>query len=91
MLMMSKQYNGRKCTQYKKNGEALVVASKGNEVEVNAGNIKHKVMSRDQDAGRSPSIKIDKSAFESVEELKYLEKNLTNQNYIQEEIKSRMK
>jgi hypothetical protein len=48
-------------------------------------------MSRDQDAGRSPSIKIDKSAFESVEELKYLEKNLTNQNYIQEEIKSRMK
>jgi len=44
----------------KKNGEALVVASKGNELEANAGNIKHKVMSRDQDAGGCPSIKIDK-------------------------------
>jgi hypothetical protein len=48
-------------------------------------------MPRDQDAGRSPSIKIDKSAFERVEELKYLGKNVTNQKSILEEIKSRMK
>ena len=89
--MMSIQYTGRKCTHYKKNGEALVVASKGNELEANAGNIKHKVMTEDQNAGRSPSIKIDKSAFVRVEYLKYLGKKLTNQNYIQEEIKSRMK
>jgi len=58
----------------KKNGLALVVASKGNELESNAGNIKHKVMSRDQDAGRSPSIKTDKSAFVRLEEFKYLRK-----------------
>ena len=56
----------------KKNGLALVVASKGNELEANADNIKHTVMSRDQDAGRIPSIKIDKSAFERVEKFKYL-------------------
>ena len=89
--MMSIQYTGGSVDTIKENGEALVVASKGNEVEVNAGNIKHKVMSRDQDAGRSPSIKIGKSAFERLEELKYLGKNITNQNSIQEEIRSRMK
>jgi len=31
-------------------------------------------MSRDENAGGSPSIKIDKSAFERVEDLKYLGK-----------------
>jgi hypothetical protein len=48
-------------------------------------------MSSDQDAGRSHGIKIDNSSFESVEEFKYLETILTNQNSIQEEIKSRLK
>jgi len=36
-------------------------------------------------------MKIDKSSFEIVEEFKYLGTNLTNQNYIQEEIKSRLR
>ena len=45
--------------------------------------------SRDQDPGRSHSIKIDNSSFERVEEFKYLGTTLTNQNSIQEEIKSR--
>ena len=49
------------------------------------------VMSRDQNAGQSRSIKIDSSSFERMEGFKYLEKLLTNQNYIQEEIKSRLK
>ena len=35
-------------------------------------------------------MKIDNSSFEKVNELKYLGTNLTNQNSIQEEIKSRM-
>jgi hypothetical protein len=47
--------------------------------------------SRDQDAGRSHGIKIENSSFESVEKFKYLGKTLTNDNYIQEEIKSRLK
>ena len=49
------------------------------------------VMSRDQNAGRSQSMKIDNRSFERVEEFKYLGKALTKQNYIQEEIKRRLK
>jgi hypothetical protein len=48
-------------------------------------------MSRDQNAGRNHSIKIDNSSFERVEEFKYLGSTLTNQNSIQEEVKSRLK
>jgi hypothetical protein len=49
------------------------------------------VASRDQNAGRNHSIKIDNSSFKGVEEFKYLGTNLTNQNSIQEEIKGRLK
>ena len=49
------------------------------------------VMSQDQKAGQSHSMKIDNSFFERVEEFKYLGTTLTNQNSIQEEIKSRLK
>jgi hypothetical protein len=42
------------------------------------------VMSRDQNAGRAHSVKIDNSSIERVEEFKYL-------GTIQEEIKSRLK
>jgi hypothetical protein len=45
---------------------------------------------RDQNAGRSHSIKIDNSFFERVEEFKCLGINL-NKNSIQEEIKTRLK
>ena len=48
------------------------------------------VMSRDQNAGRIHNMRTDSSSFERVEEFKYLETTLTNQNSIQEEIKSRM-
>jgi len=48
-------------------------------------------MYHDQNAGRSHSIKIDNSSFERVEEFIYLGTTLTDQNSIQEEIKSRLK
>ena len=48
-------------------------------------------VSRDQNAGRIHSVRIDNSSIERVEEFKYLETTLTNQNSIQEEIKSRLK
>jgi len=48
------------------------------------------VMSRDQNAGPSHSLKNDIS-FERVEEFKDLETTLTNKNSIHEEIKSRLK
>ena len=46
------------------------------------------VMSGDQNAGRNHSVRIDNSTFEMMEEFKYLETNLTNQNSITDEIKS---
>ena len=49
------------------------------------------VMSHDQNAGQSHIIKTDTTLFERVEEFKYLGTTLTNQNSIQEEIKSRLK
>ena len=48
-------------------------------------------MSRDQNAGRSHSMKTDNSSSERVEEFQCLGTTLTNKNSIQEEIKSRLK
>jgi hypothetical protein len=48
-------------------------------------------MSRDQNAGRSHSRIFDSSCFERMEEFKYLGTTLTNQNSLQEDIKSRLK
>jgi len=48
-------------------------------------------MSRDQDVGRSHSMKTDNSFFERVEEFKYMGTTLTNQKSIQEEINNRLK
>jgi len=40
---------------------------------------------------RIDSVRIDNSTFERVEEFKYLGTTLTNQNFIAEEIKSRLR
>ena len=69
----------------------MVVASKEIGLEVNADKTKYLVMSQDQIAGQSHNIKIGNSSFERVEEFRYLGTNLTNQNFIQEEIKSKLK
>jgi len=73
------------------NEEALLVASKETGIEVNADNTKCMVMSQDKNAGRSHSMKIDNSSFERAKHFRCLGKTLTNQNSIQEEIKSRLK
>jgi len=44
------------------------------------------VMSRDQNAGRIQSVRIDNNTFERVENFKYLGTTLTNKNSIAEEI-----
>jgi len=49
------------------------------------------VMSRDQNAERSHSMKSDNSSFERVEDFRYLGTTLTYQNSVQDEIKNRMK
>ena len=53
--------------------------------------VKYAVTSRDQNARRSHSMKMDNSYRERVEQFKYLGTTLTKQNSIQEEIKSRLK
>jgi hypothetical protein len=65
---------GRSAHTIKENAEVLVVATKEPGLEVNAGKTKYMVMSRDQNAGRSHSIKSDNSYFERMEEFKYLGK-----------------
>ena len=73
----------------KENTDASVVASKEIGLEVNADKTWYMVMSRDQNAGQSYSINVDNSSFE-MEEFKYLGTTLTNQNSIQEGIKSKL-
>ena len=51
--------------------EALVVATKEIGLEVNADITKYMVMSREQTAGLSHTMKVDNSSIERVEELKY--------------------
>ena len=60
-------------------------------LEVSADKTKYMVMSRDQNAGRIHSVRMDKSTFERVEEFKYLGTTLTSQSSIAEEIKSRLR
>jgi len=75
----------------KKNIESLLLASKENGLEVNGDKTKDMVMSRDQNARRRQSIKVVSSSFEVVGEFRYLGTTSTNQNSIQEEIKSILK
>ena len=60
-------------------------------LEVNADKTKYMVMSREQTAGLSHTMKVDNSSIERLEEFKYLGTTLTNQNSIQKEIKSGLK
>jgi len=75
----------------KENAEALVVATKDIGLEVNVDKTKYLIMSRDQNAGRSHSMKADNSCIERVEEFKYLGTTLTSKSSIHEEIRSRLK
>jgi hypothetical protein len=74
-----------------KNKETLVLASKEMELEVNADKTKYLIVSRDQNARRIHNAKFDNSFFERLEQFKYLGKAITNNNCIQDEIKSRLK
>jgi hypothetical protein len=75
----------------RENAEALVVATKEIGLDVNTDKTKYMVMSRDRNAGRCHGVKIDDRSIERVEEFKYMRATLTDQNSIQEEIKSRLK
>jgi hypothetical protein len=73
------------------NAGALIVAGKEIGLKTNDDITKYMFMSQDQTAGRSYSMKTDNSSFERVEEFKCLGTTLTDQNSIQDAIKSRLK
>ncbi len=56
----------------KENTGALVFVIKEIGLKVNADQTKYMVMSREQTAGLSHTMKVDNSSIESVEEFKYL-------------------
>ena len=58
----------------------LAVATREIGLDVNADKTKYMIMSRDQNAGRSCSMKTDNSSIERVEQFKYLGTTLTNKN-----------
>jgi hypothetical protein len=66
------------------NTEVLLTGSRETGLKANADKIKYMVMSRDQNARLSHSIRTDNSSIERVEEFKHLGTTLTNQNSIQE-------
>ena len=74
----------------KENAESLIVASKDTGLEVNTDKTWYMVMSQDQNAGGSDSIKFDSSSSERVDEFRYLGTTVRNQNSLQEEIPSRL-
>ena len=63
---------GRSINTLKEKAESLIVACKEIELEVNADKTNYMVKSRDQNAGRIHSVRIDNSTFEWVEGFKYL-------------------
>jgi len=72
----------------KENTEALVVATKEIGLEVNADKTKYMIMSRNQNAGRSHSMKIDNSSIERVEESRCLGTTLTNENLFRKKLRA---
>ena len=54
----------------KENAETLVAGTKETGLEVNADKTKYMVMSREQTAGLSHTMKVDTSSIERVEKLK---------------------
>jgi hypothetical protein len=72
------------------NTQALLDAGKEVGLEVNPEKTKYILVSRCQKAGQRQSIKIANRYFEDVAKFRYLGTRLTDQNYIHEEIKSRL-
>jgi len=75
----------------KENAETLAAATRETEPEISVDKTTYMVMSRDQNAGRNQSMRINNSTFQMVEEFKYLGTTLTHHNSIPEEIKSRLR
>jgi hypothetical protein len=74
----------------KRNTETLIDAGKEVGLEANAEKTPYILLSRHQNAGQNHDIKIANRSFENVAQLKYLGTTVTNQKWIEEEIKRRL-
>jgi hypothetical protein len=79
---------GENIDKIKKNTEPLLDASKEVGLQVNPEETKYMLMSHSQRIGQKHSINIANRSFENVAKFKYLGKTQTDQNCMQEEIKS---
>jgi hypothetical protein len=80
---------GENTDSLQKNTEALLNAGKEVGLEVNSEKTKYMLMSRKK-ASHKCSINIANRSFEGMAKFKYLGKTLTDQNCMQEDIKSRL-
>jgi hypothetical protein len=74
----------------RKNTQTLIDASKELGPEVNTGETKYMLLSRQQNAGQNHGVKIASKCSKNEAQFKYLETTISNQNLNQEEIKRRM-
>jgi hypothetical protein len=80
---------GENIDTIRKNTEALLDAGKEVGLEVNSEKTKYMLMSHKK-AGQRHGIKIANRSFEGMAKFKYLGTTITDQNCMQEEIKSRL-
>jgi hypothetical protein len=81
---------GENIDTIQKNTKAQLCASKEVGLEVNPEKTKYMLVSRCQMAGQRWSIMIANSSFEDAAKLKYLGTTLTDQNFMNKEIRSRL-
>jgi hypothetical protein len=74
----------------KKNMETLIDASKEVGLEINVEKTKHMLLFRPQNIVQNRDIKVANRSLENMTQFKYLGTTVTNQNFIQEEIKRRL-
>jgi hypothetical protein len=79
---------GNNINTIRKNAETLIDARKKVGLGINLDKTKYMALSRRQNIGQNRDIKIANRSFENMSQLKYLGTKVTNQNLIQEKIKS---